>query len=75
MKQLTEKKSVTAANGWGHDSTCDHQIFELEESDVGRVLEHYLGHNHRSLCITRKDVGRHILIQSSPGWSCWSFQT
>lgn len=75
MKQLSDKKSVTARNAMGQDSTCDHQMFELEESDVGRRLQHYLGHNHQSVLIQTQDIGRHILIQSSPGWSCWSFQT
>jgi hypothetical protein len=73
MKKITEPKRVTAANAWGRDATCTHQEFQVETDDVGKTREHFLGYNHRSYTFHHHDIGRHINVQSSPGWTCWYF--
>lgn len=80
MRALDQKRSVTAANGWGRDSTTYQQTFEIEESDVGRPMDDYLGHGHRRYTIARADVGRKINVMTHPSqqrdgrsYRCWSF--
>jgi hypothetical protein len=73
MKPTTEPKKVTAPNAWGRDDTTMRQRFAVEEADVNKVREHYLGMNHKSYLFRHSDVGREIEGISSPGYTSWSF--
>ncbi len=73
MKSVAKRPNVKAQNAWGHDAVHNQEDFQIEESDVGHVKQHYLGMDHRSLTLTRNDVGRLITVYSSPGWTCWTW--
>lgn len=74
MKAISEKTSYTAANAWGRVTTTSRQDFVIEETDVGRVLDHYLGFRHRTYLVRASDVGRtRTVYTDGSGWTCWSF--
>ena len=73
MKQVTEKELKTGANAWGRPTTWMEERFEIEASDIGTRRDHYLGFNHRSHTLTHSDVGKTIVVYTSPGWTCWVF--
>ncbi|CAG9228570.1 hypothetical protein [Burkholderia vietnamiensis] len=75
MKKLNEPMRIVARNGWGHYCAANHQEFEVEVCDIGKVRPHYLGHNHRSHTFVQADVGR-VIVNMTDGtaWSCWAFK-
>lgn len=74
MKKLDEPHNVTARNAWGGYNTVKHQHFQVEECDIGRNRENYLGYRHRDYVLQRSDVGRTInTMWDGTGWCCWSF--
>lgn len=66
MKPLSEPHSVTAANTWGRDVTLDHQLLEVEPEDVGKVMSDYGGHGYRYRKFTAADVGKRVVMMTSP---------
>ena len=70
MRKIVEYQ-LTAANGWGAQSTTTRQAFEVESSDVGITRPDYLGYNHREYTFTRSDVGRIVehIRHRIPSWS------
>lgn len=80
MKAIDAKKSVTAANAWSRDVTTYQQTFEVEEADIGRPMGDYGGHSYSSHTFSRVDVGRRLIICTSPdrqsddrSYRCWYF--
>lgn len=74
VKKRDEGRRVTAANALGKYTTCIHTHYEIELEDVGKVRDHYLGYKHKSLQLTRRDVGRTINVMTDgSGWTCWDF--
>lgn len=74
MKQIGYAQKVTRANAWGKDHTYLETTFEVEESDVGKARENYLGFGRPAYQFKPSDAGSEITIQSSPGWTCWYFR-
>ncbi|KVH05324.1 hypothetical protein WS84_27705 [Burkholderia anthina] len=75
MKKLNEPMRIVASNAWGRDTAALHQEFEVEVCDIGILLPHYLGHNHRGYVFGLADVGRVIVnMTDGTGWSCWAFK-
>lgn len=76
MKQLTEFKIQWGTNANGQGTWWEEAIFEIEASDVGRTLPHYLGHNHRAFALRPSAVGKQIVkYRDDSGWQCWVFHT
>lgn len=75
MKQLTEPERKSGSDAWGRPATWFEQRFEIEASDIGTKRDHYLGHNHQSFTFGRSEVGKTIVVYTSPGWTCWTFGT
>lgn len=74
MKQIGESKRVTANDAWGSAVTTTHTVFEIEESDVGKFRDNYLGYCHRRVKLERKHVGKTITVfTDGTGWTCWAF--
>lgn len=74
MKQIGEPKRVTANDAWGHTVRTTHTVFEIEESDVGRFRDHYLGYCHRRAGFGHEHVGKTITVYTDgTGWTCWTF--
>jgi len=73
MKEIDKPRKVTLPNAWGRDDTTMRQRFVIEEADVNKVREHYIGMHHKSYMFRRGDVGREIEVISSPGYTSWSF--
>lgn len=75
MKRLTQPETRRGANAWGQSSVSIHELFEIEESDVGRTRENYRGFGHSSHRFSLRDVGRVIdIISDGTGWTCWFFE-
>ena len=75
MKQIGEPRTVRANNAWGKPTTTRHTTYEVENSDVGRFKDHYLGHNHLSYKFRLSDVGRQMIVMTDgTGWTCWSWK-
>lgn len=76
MKQIGEPKVVTAPNAWGRDSTVKHTTYEIEQADVGRHRDHYLGYCRPGHTFGRSDVGRQIVVMTDgTAWNCWSWKS
>lgn len=75
MKKTGEPYKVTAPNAWGRDDTTFRQRFIVEQEDINKVREHYLGMNHKSYMFRSTDVGREIEVMSAPGYTSWAFYT
>lgn len=74
MKQLTQWENKVGSSAWGNTVKYDMATFEVEDSDVNRQWDHYLGYKHREYQFTEADVGKVVLIQrDGTGWTCWSF--
>jgi len=74
MKQIGEPKRVTANNAQGHTVTTVHTVLEIEESDIGRVMENHRGYRHSYHMVKRSDVGRQITrYTDGTEWTCWMF--
>ena len=80
MKTLSEPHRVTAANAWGRDVTLNHQLLEVELEDVGKIMSDYGGHGHRYHKLTPADVGKRVVMMTSPemqrdrrSYRMWSF--
>lgn len=75
MKMIGEPRTVTAPNGWGHDSTAVHTTYEIEQGDVGTTLANYLGHGKPGVTIKLADVGRQVVkMTDGTAWNCWSWK-
>lgn len=73
MKAITEKAFKVASDAWGRTTSFHEQYFEVEAADVGTTRQHLGGYNHGYHQFKSSDVGHRIYVQSSPGWTCWSF--
>lgn len=74
MKELSRKTVKRSTNCGGPDQVFVEVHCEVEESDVGRTYEHYLGFNHRGYRITADDVGRIAVRSMQVGYICWWFK-
>lgn len=75
MKVIGEKTRNVGENAWGATSISYRQMYEIEESDVGKVRYNYRGYTYDSYKFTEADVGRTIMnmTDDEPSWTCWHF--
>lgn len=74
MKALNTPQELVVPNAWGRDVVVYRQTFEVEQSDVGRVREHYLGYNRPSYTFKASDVGRLIVADTNTHCPSWNFK-
>lgn len=76
MKRITEPRRHTGQNGLGHDCTTMRTAYVVEEKDVGKSKDNYLGYRQRGYTFTRLDVGRVLEVITEPGggeYNCWAW--
>lgn len=58
----------------GPEEWFTEQDFVVEEDDVGRAKENYLGHRHATHRFSRRDVGATLRVTSQGSYyECWGF--
>lgn len=72
MKIISRSKE-RRARAVGPDEWFLVTVMEVEEADINRQLDHYLGMNHKAYTIRRSDVGRRIEQLSQSGYRSWCF--
>ena len=49
-------------------------IYMVDQEDVGKSLDHYLGYQHKSYKLKSSDVGRLIEYRRQGNYTCWFFK-
>lgn len=76
MKETTERIWTIGNNAWGGDGSCYRQRLMIEQEDIGKPRNNYLGHRQAAYIFKTDDSGREIEIMSdNSNWTCWSFVT
>lgn len=73
MKLIGETETVTAPNAWGRNITATHTHYEVEQDDIGRARQHYLGYNNASYIFKPSDLGKTIDNMHYEGFTSWCF--
>jgi hypothetical protein len=76
MKALGNKTWRNLPNAWGQYTDSAEQLFQIEQSDVGRIDRNHRGHDHSTYTFRASDVGRIIAVYTDhSNWTCWVFSS
>lgn len=71
MRLCSSPVLTEAPDAHGQIIVYDRTLYRVEERDVGSIREHFGGYGHRKVRFSASDVGKKVLVYTSPGWTCW----